>query len=122
MQELGFEQNKSRLFIHPDTKYFVEFPGSAVQIGESLITEFNELKLKTGVLKLLTPTDCVKDRLAAFYHWNDRQGLDQAVWVCLAQPVKLSDVKKWSQHEGKLAEYFEFEKALGIATDKAKKS
>ncbi len=112
MLELGFTQDKSRLFLHPNTIYLVEFPGSAIQIGESLVTEFNNIKLKTGTLRLLTPTDCVKDRLAAFYHWSDRQGLDQAVWVALAQPVKLSEVKEWSKKENKALEYDEFEKAL----------
>ena len=112
MLNLGFNQDKSRLFIHPDTQYFVEFPGSAIQIGESLVTEFSELQLKTGKLRLLTPTDCVKDRLAAFYHWNDRQGLDQAVWVAQAQAVKLSEVERWSKVEGKSREYLEFLTAL----------
>jgi hypothetical protein len=43
MLGLGFTQDKSRLFIHPNSKYFVEFPGSAVMVGESLITDYNEL-------------------------------------------------------------------------------
>ena len=121
MLELGFEQNKGRLFIHPNSKYFVEFPGSAIQIGESLVRKFNKLELKGGTLKLLTPTDCVKDRLAAFFHWNDRQCLDQAVWVCLAQPVKLAEVKKWSQGEGQSEKYEEFANALKVATQKENK-
>jgi len=32
-------------------------------------------------LCLLTPTDCVKDRLAAYFFWNDLQSLGQAVMV-----------------------------------------
>ncbi|HAR42564.1 MAG TPA: hypothetical protein DCS07_08030 [Bdellovibrionales bacterium] len=116
MEDLGFNQDRSRLFIHPKSKFFVEFPGSAIRVGESLITEFNQIKLKSGTLKLLTPTDCVKDRLAAFYHWNDRQGLDQAVWVTLAQPVDLKDVKPWSKIEGALQKYEEFLKALKAAS------
>lgn len=115
MKSLGFSQDRSRLFEHPRTKFFVEFPGSAVRVGEALITEFNELKQTGGVLKLLTPTDCVKDRLAAFYHWNDRQGLDQAIWVCQAQPVKLAEVRKWSIGEGMAEKFAEFEKALKVA-------
>ena len=79
------------------------------------ITEFNELKTRGGVLKLLTPTDCVKDRSAAFYHWNDRQGLDQAVWVAMAQPIKLDEVKSWSRGEGKLSEFEKFKDALKVA-------
>ena len=30
-------------------------------------------------LGLLSPTDCVKDRLAAFYHWKDQQSLEPAI-------------------------------------------
>ncbi len=40
------------------------------------------------------------DRLAAFYHWKDRQSLDQAVLVALNHPIKLSRVEKWSEAEG----------------------
>lgn len=112
MESLDFVQDAGRHFVHPNSKFYVEFPGSAVLVGESPITEFNELKVKGHVLKLLTPTDCVKDRLAAYYHWNDRQGLDQAVWVAQAQPVKLTEVKKWSTNEGNLKKYEEFETAL----------
>lgn len=115
MEGLGFTQDKSRHFAHPNSVYIVEFPGAAVRVGEALITEYNNLKVSTGILKLLTPTDCVKDRLAAFYHWNDRQGLDQAVWVCQAQPVKLEDVKNWSKNEGHSVKYEEFLSALKAA-------
>lgn len=112
MESLGFEQNKSRLFIHPNSKYFVEFPGSAIMIGESAITQFAELKIGTATLKLLTPTDSVKDRLAAFFHWNDRQGLDQAVWICEAQSVDLAEVRKWAVGEGMVKKFDEFLKRL----------
>jgi hypothetical protein len=115
MESLGFTQDKSRLFIHPRSKYYVEFPGAAMLVGESLISKYNELKLEGRVLRLLTPTDCVKDRLAAFYHWNDKQALDQAVWVAQAQPVDFEDVRQWSQVEGKLAEFDQFMTALKAA-------
>jgi hypothetical protein len=113
MLSLGFTQDAGRMFAHPESHYTVEFPGSAMTVGESLITKLSEMKLREGVLKLLTPTDCVKDRLAAFYHWGDRQGLDQAVWVAQAQPVDMDDVKKWSKLEGKLQLFEEFTNALG---------
>ena len=71
MEGLGFAQEKSRLFIHPHSKYYVEFPGSSVAIGEELITEYSERIVNGNHLKLLTPTDCIKDRLAAFIHWNE---------------------------------------------------
>lgn len=118
MESLGFTRDRGRPFLHPKTKFSVEFPGAAARVGESLITKFKNLELSTGTLKLLTPTDCVKDRLAAFYHWNDRQGLDQAVWVALAHPVKLAEIKKWSDFEGKPDGFLTFEAEL----KKAKKA
>jgi hypothetical protein len=112
MEDLGFAQSKSRYFVHPDSEYFVEFPGSAMVVGDELIRDFNEIKTPLGVLKLLTPTDCVKDRLAAYYHFNDPQGLDQAVWVAEAHPIKLESVRQWSKNEGMLKKFKDFEERL----------
>jgi hypothetical protein len=43
---------------------------------------------------------------------RDRQGLDQAVWVAMAQNVDLKDVKAWSKIEGSLSKFEELEKKL----------
>lgn len=108
MIQLGFDRTKSRLYTHPDTKYAVEFPGAAFLIGDQPINEFAELKLPQGRLKLLTPTDCVKDRLAAYFHWNDRQGLNQAVAVATAHFVNLGEVELWSAREGMKSKFSDF--------------
>ena len=42
----------------------------------------------------------VKDRLAAFYHWDDRQSLEQALMVTKAQKVDLLEINRWSEREG----------------------
>lgn len=112
MLTLGFNQDTGRHFIHPDSRIFVEFPGSAVLIGDQPITEFKSLKTKAGTLKLLMPTDCVKDRLAAYIHWNDKQSLEQAVWVALKHPVKLEQIKKFCQKENAPEKYNDFLAAL----------
>jgi hypothetical protein len=56
----------------------------------------------------LSPTDSCRDRLAAFYHWRDRQSLRLAVAVARHQAVDLEAIRKWSRAEGSLAEYEEF--------------
>ena len=61
--------------------------------------EISEIIKEDKVLKLLSPTDCVKDRLAAYYFWNDRQSLDQAILVCENNPVNLNEVRLWSKNE-----------------------
>jgi len=108
MEALGFVQDKSRHFIHPKSVYFVEFPGSATMIGGERISEFHERKVKTNTLKLLTPTDCIKDRLAAYIHWNDKQGLEQAVMVAQNQEFKQTKVKQFCKSEGNVGAYEDF--------------
>lgn len=108
MLQLGVDRAESRLYTHPETKFAVEFPGAAVLIGDQPIREFAELKFPQGTLKLLTPTDCVKDRLAAYFHWNDRQGLNQAVAVAIARPVKFRDIEIWARKERMHAKFADF--------------
>jgi len=34
------------------------------ELGEENITRIDELEMETGILRLISPTDCVKDRLS----------------------------------------------------------
>ncbi|OFZ79019.1 MAG: hypothetical protein A2583_14900 [Bdellovibrionales bacterium RIFOXYD1_FULL_53_11] len=99
MVRLGFARTESRLYAHPKSKYAVEFPGAAFLIGDQPIRDFAKLKLPQGTLKLLTPTDCVKDRMAAYFHWSDRQALNQAVAVAKSHPIDVADIEAWSKRE-----------------------
>lgn len=80
MAEIGFTP-KSKYFTHPETHEIVEILPGPITAGEEHLTRVNEVKLATGVLRLLTPTDCAKERLAAYLHWNDTQSLEQALWI-----------------------------------------
>lgn len=110
LQEIGF-QEKDRYFIHPDTPYFVEFPSGPLAIGDEPVSTIARLEFATGSLRLLTATDCVKDRLANYYHWKDRQCLEQAIMVAADALVDLAEVERWSYHEG-MAEEFKRIKGL----------
>lgn len=100
MQSLGFTKGKSRHWIHAENPFFVEFPGSVVAIGNSTDVEIQKLKTAAGVIKLLSPTSSVMDRLAAYYHWNDRQCLNQAVMIALKHPINMKRIENWSKREG----------------------
>ncbi len=106
---IGFTES-SRYFIHPDTQYFLEFPSGPLAVGNEPVAMIEELRLETGTLRLLSPTDCVKDRLAAFYHWNDRQCLQQAVWVAQQRDVDWGEIERWSQQEGEMGKFEVFKK------------
>jgi len=107
MENLDFSE-KGRYFIHPDTTFFIEFPDGPLSVGEEPVKEISEFELATGTLRVLSPTDCVKDRLCAFYFWNDLQGMEQAVLVTKSQQVDLKEIKRWSKVEEKEKEFKAF--------------
>ncbi|MCB0119936.1 MAG: hypothetical protein KDD72_12955 [Anaerolineales bacterium] len=107
MERFGFTE-KGRYFIHPETAFFIEFPDGPLSVGEEPVKEVSEFELSTGLLRILSPTDCVKDRLCAFYFWNDLQGLTQAILVIKSQQVDLKEIKRWSKVEGKEKEFKSF--------------
>ena len=107
LMRIGFYP-KDRYFIHDDSQYFLDFVPPPPSVGNEPVKEIEEIKLGNRILKLLSPTDCVKDRLAAFYHWEDRQSLEQAMLVCLNNAVDLKEVKRWSIQEGMENKYQKF--------------
>jgi hypothetical protein len=112
LSEMGFRKGSSRHFIRPDCPYFIEFVAPPAAIGKEPIREEKELRTRLGTIVLLTPTDCVKDRLAAYYYWNDPQALEQALMVAKAQEINFRGVKRWSEKEGQADKYDEFRKRL----------
>lgn len=105
LREIGFHE-KERYFIHTDTRFFVEFPSGPLAIGAEPAGAAAVLEFATGSLRILSPTDCVKDRLANYFHWQDRQCLEQAIMVAHDTEVDLGEVERWSRHEG-MGEEFE---------------
>lgn len=100
----GFIQSKSRHFKHPDCDHLiVAFPHGPVEVGDEYPITPAELTVEGRTIRLLSPTDCVKDRLAAFIHWGSRDCFDQAVLVSRAQKdrVNFPDVASWCRREGK---------------------
>jgi hypothetical protein len=104
MAELGFSE-EGRYYKHPDSEFFIEFPPGPLAIGAEPVKNVREIRFSTGVLRVISPTDCVKDRLAAFYHWGDNQCLEQAGLVCGSNPVDLKEIARWSKAEGKGIEF-----------------
>jgi len=111
LKTIGFEP-RERYFAHPDTDYLLEFPSGPLMVGDERVREPESIKTSTGVLLLLSPTDCVKDRLAAFFHWNDRQALTQARLVAKARSVRMDEIRAWSLAEGHLQKFKEFAESL----------
>ena len=110
---LGFKR-EGRMFSHPRTPLFLDFPSGPLAIGDELIraTEVGEKRTAAGTIRLLTPTQCVMDRLAAYFHWNDLQSLDQAVMVASSQPISLAKLDAWAKREGASEKLQKFKQQL----------
>jgi hypothetical protein len=111
MASIGFERKNDR-YVHPATPYFVEFPRGPLAIGDDFDIKPVKLELDTGSTTALSPTDACRDRLAAFYHWSDRQSLEVAVAIARRRQVNLAAIRRWSQREGFLEKFDEFRAEL----------
>jgi len=107
MEALGFEE-EGKYFIFKDTKFYIEFPSGPLGVGDAPVKKVEELTTKYGTLKLLTATDCIKDRLAAYYHWDDEQSLQQAIWVAKQNDINLEEIRAWSEIEQSVSKYNNF--------------
>ena len=98
MASVGFERRRSQYF-HAQARFYVEFPPGPLGIGDDYRIEPVEIRSGVARLLLLSPTDSCRDRLAGFFHWNDRQGLEVAVRIAARQEVDLELIRRWSEHE-----------------------
>lgn len=99
LEEIGFMYDKKKYYCHPDCKYFLEFLAPPVAIGNQPVHNFNTISSDSGSIKILTPTDCVKDRLAAYIHWDDKESLEQAIMVAASQTIDIKEIKRWAKTE-----------------------
>ena len=100
MEFLGFSE-ENRYFRHPDAKLLVEFPPGPLGVGEEPVKQIDEIATETGVVRIVSPTDCVKDRLTWYYHDNDKECLEQAILVAASNDVDIGEIERWSAVEGK---------------------
>jgi hypothetical protein len=115
MAELGYELD-GNMFVHRHGNVFtVEFPKGPLQVGGDLVKNYKTVKRDDQTLHVVSATDCVRDRLCAFYFWNDRSSLDTAINVAHAAPdqVDLELIEKWSAREGEPGKFAEFSRLLG---------
>ncbi len=110
--KIGFTKSSGRHFTHSETEYFVEFPKPPLAIGNMPIKEWATQNNKAGKLQLLTPTHSVMDRLAGYFHWNDKQNLDQALMIAKKHPIKIKEIERWAKIEEEFEKFEIFRKRL----------
>jgi len=50
--------------------------------------------------------------LAAYYHWDDPQSLEQAIWVAQQNKFDIDSIKEWSMNEKELDKFEIFKSRL----------
>ena len=92
-----------RYYEHPECKFPIEFPTGPLAIGEEppISSEgITEITTPHGTFKILSTTNCVKDRLINYLLYNDMQCLDQARYVAQNKPVDMNNITNWLRNEG----------------------
>jgi hypothetical protein len=112
MASIGYQRASGRHFEHPSSRYLVEFPAGPLSVGDEVLRDTGRVTTLVGTIRLLTPTQCVMDRLASYYHWHDPQGLEQALMVAMRQVVDLEGLQSWSVREGNTADFEQFKRRL----------
>lgn len=107
LKEIGFYE-EDRFFKHPETNYFIDFLAGPLAVGAEPIMEIIKIDTEMGSLKLISPTECVKDRLAAYFFWNDLQCLQQAILVAKYNKIDIDEVRRWAEKEGELEKFKKF--------------
>jgi hypothetical protein len=110
---IGFARyGKSRIFTHPNTEFTIDFPKGPLAVGGEYVRETAVLSRGDHRLRVLTLFDCIRDRLAHYYYWDDYTALNAAVSVAATahDPQLLARLRTWTQRESpdlllKLAEF-----------------
>ena len=115
LAETGFEpKGRTRYFEHPDIQWSLEFPPAPLAVGKEEIGKdrIAELETSLGRVKLLNPTDCIKDRLLWFYIERDQQCWEQALEIARRHKVNWKELKAWHEGEGFADRLAEFKQAI----------
>jgi len=82
MGSVGFTRRQNQ-YVHRRSRFYVEFPRGPLAIGGDYRIRPVQRRVGQGRIPMLSATDSCRDRLAAFYHWNDRQSLAVAAEIAV---------------------------------------
>jgi hypothetical protein len=102
VKPLGFErEGKSRHFSCSGTEFLVEFPASTLSFGDTHmpLESADALATPFGILRVITPTQSVMDRLAAYFYWNDTDSLNQAMLIVKNNSIDWRQLTDWVKSE-----------------------
>lgn len=95
-------------YTHRLSPFSVDFPAGPLAVGDELIATWDTLREGEHLLHILSPTDCVRDRLAWFFYGRDHSALEQAVAVARQGRVDMAVIKDWAEREGQKVRLHQF--------------
>ncbi|MBC5810837.1 MAG: hypothetical protein GIW95_08320 [Candidatus Eremiobacteraeota bacterium] len=104
------------IYRHARNRFTLDFPPGPLSIGSDLVEKYNTLTKSNLHLNVLNRTDCVRDRLCAYYFWNDLSSLTTAVDVALSGEIDRNTIVDWSRREGMAQRCTHFIERLGRST------
>jgi len=99
MAEIGFAK-QGRIYVNETTDISVEFPPAPLSVGDELINETTVIETRAGEIPILLAKDVIKDRLAGYFHWQDKPSLVQALAVMIRHPLFPDELKFFCEKEG----------------------
>lgn len=101
MVNLGFAKS-GRHWIHPDCKHlYIEFIRPPIAIGDDYRITPVKRMVDNKEISILSPEDCVRDRLSSYVYFKAAECLDQAVMVAKEQKIDINKIQEWAKNEGK---------------------
>jgi len=98
MLDLGFDI-EGKYYVLENSKFFIEILTPPVAVGDQFLNNFSKRDTKVGTLTLLTPTDCVKDRLCGYVFHNDKKCFDHALAVAHKNNIDKDELSNWALKE-----------------------
>ena len=100
-------------YAHPANPFTLDFPPGPLMVGDDVITEWDTWEEGDQLLHIISPTDSVRDRLAAYLHWNDATSLEVALAVARQQTIDMNVIEAWCKREGRPERFATFARRLG---------
>lgn len=110
LQPLGYVRKPEGLYAHRSIVYTIDLLPGPVAIDQETITTFNTERRGEQLLRVLTPTDVVRDRVLTFWAWGDQRALRVAVAVAHARSADF-DFAFFEEWTNKLAGSFGYDRA-----------
>ncbi len=107
LADVGFTREGDK-YVHRQSRFWLEFPPGPLAIGGDYSIQPVRLRGRAGVALSLSPTDACRDRLAAFYYWDDRESLTVAAQIARRQDIDFAAIRRWSGEEGHMERFEEF--------------